>query len=231
MNQRTWFKNRLTREAITEGRFAKIAAEAERIGAFKALDPEVREANRREVLARVAPGEDVWIFAYGSLMWNPAFLHEENVTGRIYGYHRRFCLWSRIGRGSPECPGLILAIDRGGSCRGVAIRIAAENVAEETEIIWRREMIAGTYVPRWVDVRTARGLIPAVAFTVNRSHELYSGLLPFDETARHIARSEGQIGRCRDYLIDMVDHLDELGIPDRPMHELLRRVKRHADDG
>ena len=231
MNQGPWFKNRLTREAITEGRFAEIAAEAERIGAFKALDPDVREANRREVLARVAPGEDVWIFAYGSLMWNPAFLHEEHVTGRIYGYHRRFCLWSRIGRGSPECPGLILAVDRGGSCRGVAIRIAAENVAEETQIVWRREMIAGTYAPRWVNVRTARGLIPAVAFTVNRSHELYSGPLPFDETARCIAQAEGQIGRCRDYLIDMVAHLDELGIPDRPMHELLGRVKSHVDDG
>lgn len=225
MKTASHFGRGLTRESITEASFSALAEEAERIGAFKALDPEIREANRRNMLAGVPPDEDVWIFAYGSLMWNPAFICEEQVTGRIYGFHRHFCLWSRIGRGSPENPGLILAIDFGGSCRGVAMRIAAENVVDETQIIWRREMIADTYSPRWVQVHTEQGLIPAITFAVNRSHELYSGLLSLDEMARSIAQAEGRLGLCREYLADLVARLDELSIPDRAMHKLLRRVE------
>ena len=216
------------REDFTEENLAIIAAEAARVGAFTALGRDAREASRRGLLARHAPGAAVWVFGYGSLMWNPAFHCAARRPGLVYGYHRRFCLWMTMGRGTPDIPGLMLGLERGGSCRGVALKIAPHHVESETTILWRREMMTGTYQPRWVSVHTEDGPLAAIAFVANHGHPRYSGRLDLDTMVRAIALARGRLGHCRDYLRQTVRHLDELGIGDGPMHRLLRRVEAYG---
>ncbi len=199
--------------------------------AFRALGHDVvpqeeRAASLRATLERVPAGRDVWVFGYGSLMWNPAFHHVEIRPARAGGWHRSFCLRNTFGRGSPENPGLTLALERGGSCAGLALRIAAEQVESELGILWNREMITGAYTPRWLRLRTDAGEIEAVTFTANRASRRYAGRLPLDETARLMARAHGPLGSCRDYLERTVAELDRLGVRDGSMHALLRAVQR-----
>jgi len=219
------------REDFTEENIEIIAAEAARVGAFTALGRDAREASRRRLLARHAPGAAVWVFGYGSLMWNPAFYCDARRPALVYGYHRRFCLWMTMGRGTPDIPGLMLGLERGGSCRGVALKIAPQHVESETTILWRREMMTGIYEPRWVNVRTEDGRLPAVTFVANHAHPRYSGRLDLEATVRAIALARGRLGLCRDYLRQTVCHLDELGIGDGPMHRLLRRVEAYVSAG
>ena len=108
----------------------------------------------------VAPDQDVWVFGYGSLMWNPAFHHVELRPARLHGWHRSFCLWNTFGRGSPEKPGLMLALQPGGACAGVALRIAADAVPSELGVLWNREMLTGAYLPRWVGSPARRARSP-----------------------------------------------------------------------
>lgn len=187
------------------------------------------EAERHASIAAIlgsdgAPAEDVWVFGYGSLMWNPAFHHAERRTATLPGWHRRFCLWTPLGRGSPDCPGLVLGLDNGGSCRGVAYRIRAAEAWEELDIVWRREMVSDGYTPRWVKARTADGPVRAITFTINHGAPRYAGRLSLDQAAAVIARAEGRLGSCAEYLLSTVEHLDTLGIPDRRLHALRDRV-------
>src|SRR5215471_4754000 len=167
----------LRREDFCEEWIAAFAAHAKLFGS-PFLSPEDRAASLRPFIAEIAAGEDVWVFGYGSLMWNPAIHVAESRAGTIYGYHRAFCLNMLLWRASPESPGLMLALDRGGSCHGVAHRIAAEQVESELRIVWMREMLGGTYQPRWVRVRTEHGETRAITFVANRAHPRYAGNLP-----------------------------------------------------
>ena len=196
---------------------------------FPFLDDDERERRRQETLARLRPGEGLWVFGYGSLMWNPAFESTEIRSGLVHGYHRQFCLWTPIGRGTPECPGLMLALERGGACRGLAMHIAPEKVENESRVIWLREMLSGAYHAVWVTVRTDRGKVPAVTFVINREHQQYAGGVSRDDTVKALATAAGQLGRARDYLHNLVLHLDELGLRDGPMHRLYDEVERYAD--
>ena len=212
----------LTRDSIRSGLVHKIIAE---LGIrMRLLTEEELAASRAAVLAGVDLSAGVWLFGYGSLIWNPAFHFTARLTGRIFGWHRRFCLWTHLGRGCPEQPGLVLGLERGGSCHGVAFHIAPEAVEEELAIVWRREMISGAYVPRWVDVNTAVGRVPAVAFVINHGHERYASFLADEEVAEAIATARGFLGPCADYLVNTVDHLAELGIHDRPLERLRQQV-------
>jgi cation transport protein ChaC len=118
----------------------------------------------------------------------------------------------------------VLGLERGGSCRGVAFHIAPEVVEEELEIVWRREMISGAYVPRWVDVQTALGRVPAIAFVINHAHERYARDLSDEEVAEVLATASGWLGPCADYLVNTVDHLAALGIHDRPLERPRQQV-------
>ncbi len=233
----------LRREDFTRKRVEEIGA------AFRALglpdppyvDHEARDANRRRVLGRLRPGEDLWIFGYGSLMWNPAFEHDDHVPATLWGYHRRFCLHMTLARGSPECPGLMLGLDRGGMCHGLALRIPASRVHEETDILWMREMIAGTYEPRWVPLRlaTRKGAVgasvparpQAVTFTVNRAHPRYTGRLPIAEVARRIATASGELGSCREYFEETIAHVRSLGLRDRHLEDIARALEAFDRSG
>ncbi len=208
-----------------------IAAEAEAMGLFHVLTPEQRQQSKRDTLAAAPPGENVWVFAYGSLMWNPAFPYRERRAARLHGYHRKFCFWVLLGRGAPDRPGLMLALEPGGVCDGVAFRVRRDEADAALRPVWMREMLSGAYRPRWVTLRTSEGKVKAVTFVMNRDHPMYVGDLSLDATARHIAFAEGSMGPCHDYLVSTVAHLDELGIGDGPMHDLLNRAEEHRRRG
>ena len=183
-----------------------------------------REATRAGVLAR--GGKDLWVFAYGSLMWDPGIHIVEIRTATLAGFHRSFCLKSKIGRGSRDWPALMAALDSGGACQGLALRIPAEHVDRETEILWRREMLAGSYVPTFVAVETPQGTIEeAVTFVINRQSDRYVQL-DVEETARLIATGRGSRGTCREYLENLADRLELLGLDDPAIRDLRQRVRR-----
>jgi cation transport protein ChaC len=186
-----------------------------------------REATRAGVLAR--KGRDLWVFAYGSLMWDPGIHIVEIRTATLSGFHRSFCLKSRIGRGSADNPAVMAALDCGGACRGLALRIPAAHVDRETEILWMREMLAGSYVPTFVPVETPQGRIEeAVAFVINRQSDRYVQL-DIEETARLVATGRGVRGTCLEYLENLADRLELLGLDDPAIRELRRRVRRQLE--
>ena len=210
----------LTREDIISGRIENMIIEAERLGLSTRLSPEERRKSKEKALARFAPDEEVWLFGYGSLMWNPCIHYVDHQRALVFGYHRSFCLQTLIGRGTPERCGLVLALEPGGSCQGIAFRIAAELADAELDIVWNREMISGAYQPRVVKVQTPLGVRRAITFIMDRQHPRYLGGLNLQAAATMIAHAKGELGTCAEYLFNTVQHLDELGIVDGPMHRL-----------
>ncbi len=220
----------LTRESLRTGFLQQLVARGG--DSIKFLSEEELAETRRRVLLEHEPGQDLWLFAYGSLIWNPAFHFVAREPARLAGYHRRFCLWTHLGRGSKECPGLILGLDRGGSCRGVAFRIAHPKIETELEIVWRREMLSAAYRPTWVKLQTASGPCQALTFVINRKHERYAGRLEDDAVADAIANAEGPLGTCAEYLFNTTEHLAELGIADPNLKRLCDEVAaRRAEAG
>ena len=212
----------LTRAYLESGLLQKAIAQAG-LGMHLLSESEL-QASIQQTLAKQKPNSDVWLFAYGSLIWNPIFHFAEYRTGTIYGLHRRFCLWTPLGRGTPDNPGLVLGLDRGGSCRGIAYRIAANSLMSELTIVWRREMIVGSYVPTWVKFYHERQVVEAIAFVVNRCHSGYAGNISFDGTVDTIATAKGQLGSSADYLFQTVDGLNSVGIQDKPLLRLRDQV-------
>jgi cation transport protein ChaC len=173
--------------------------------------------------------EPVWIFAYGSLMWDPDCPRAEAEPALLHGYHRRFCLYSYDYRGTRERPGLTLGLDRGGACRGIVLRLPPGSLAATIDRLWAREMTAPrVYDMRLLPVRTRCGGRKAFGFTVRRDHPDYAGRLSPDETARIIAGAVGRRGACRDYLAGTVRHLAALGLADAPLQRLAARVQALA---
>ncbi|HWE17205.1 MAG TPA: gamma-glutamylcyclotransferase [Hyphomicrobiaceae bacterium] len=191
------------------------------------LSDEEREATRAGVLAR--NGKDLWVFAYGSLMWDPGIHIVEIRTATVVGFHRSFCLKSQFGRGSRDKPALMAALDCGGGCQGLVLRIPARHVDQETRILWRREMLAGSYVPTFVPVETPQGGIDeAVAFVINRACDRYVQL-DIEETARLIATGAGFRGTCLEYLENLAERLELLGLEDAAIRELRVRARRYLE--
>lgn len=217
-------KLKLTRETILDGslRAASIAL----LGpGQKYMTDEERTRHIGEMLASAPQPERIWVFGFGSLIWNPAFHFVERRTALVHGFHRQFCLWSKAGRGSPQSPGLMLALEPGGSCHGVAYRIAPGQVETELDVVWRREMMTGAYRAVWVTAHTPEGVEHAIAFAANHAHERYVRGLDTDETARLLATGAGPLGSCCDYLLDTVSHLEALGIRDKRLEALVERVR------
>jgi cation transport protein ChaC len=174
-----------------------------------------------EIAALRDGGDPVWIFAYGSLLWD-AELHDAAAEpALLYGYHRSFCLYSYDYRGTAANPGLTLGLDRGGSCRGAALQLPTEAL----DRVWHREMSGRVvYAARLLRVQTATGARQTVAFTALRSCPDYAGTLPLDEAARMILNAAGRRGTCRDYFENTLRHLEQLGLADRPLRRLADRV-------
>lgn len=182
------------------------------------------------------PGEPVWVFGYGSLMWNPGFRFVDRCDAILHGFHRRFCVYSFRYRGTPEAPGLVLGLDRGGSCRGVAFKIAPDDAPEALQYLWDREMVNGVYRPTLVRLRDltdrkspSNRPLNAATFVVDRSHEQYCPDLSLDTAAALIASRHGQNGPNADYLTNTVAHLTAVGITGTALHRLAERVSTIRD--
>ncbi len=169
--------------------------------------------------------EGVWVFGYGSLMWNPDFKLADKRTGIVLGYHRRLCLKSIVYRGTPDYHGLVFGLDKGGSCQGMAYRIATENIHSELQIIWEREMFAETYIPTWVSVKSDWETVSAITFVINQEHEHYLPDLELEEIAERVVKAEGTCGTCHDYVQNTVKSLHQLGLRDPTLEQLLTLIE------
>ena len=172
------------------------------------------------------PGGDFWVFGYGSLIWRPGFPHKEARPAMLHGFHRRFCVYSHRYRGTPDCPGLVLGLTRGGSCRGLAYKVPEAEGEAVMDYLYEREMVLGVYDPTWLKLRLDTGeTIRAAGFVVDPSHQQYAGRLSYDEMAQLILQGEGKGGTCLEYLRNTVQHLEALDMHDHALHRLLREVE------
>ena len=171
-----------------------------------------------------------WVFGYGSLMWDPGFDHLEAHPALMRGYHRAFCIYSRHYRGTPAHPGLVLGLAPGGSCRGMAFRIANPKWPQVRDYLHAREMTAYIYRPRTISVRTRGLTVPAHTYVADHQHPNYAGGLAATKIARIIARAVGERGSNRDYLEQTVRHLADIGVKDNGLRQLQALV-RQLDGG
>ena len=172
--------------------------------------------------------DDLWVFGYGSLMWRPGFDFIERVPARLIGLHRALCVYSFVYRGTPERPGLVLGLDRGGMCRGIAFRVAAEKRQSTVEYLRAREQVTTVYleVVRRIELEEPeRRQVQALCFIVNRSHVQYAGRLTLAECLHHVRQGHGSSGPNRDYVLETVQALEELGYRETDLHLVAEALK------
>lgn len=186
------------------------------------------EARRLLIETRAARPKDepMWVFAFGSLMWNPCFEHDVKAPALLRGYDRKFHIWTTRARGTPDNPGLGLCLeDCCGMCRGIAYRLVEDDVEDAWERLWEREMGSGIYRPAWVSVETeSYDRVVALTFIVNRDHPHYAGPMPSDRMATIMAGAKGSYGLCRDYLAGTIEEMRKLDVIDSDLEALLARV-------
>lgn len=220
-------KGELRRDDFTPERIAAYAQLVEKAGlGYSFLSQDAREANRSGFLASHPPGTDLWLFGYGSLMWNPAIETAGSRAARIEGFQRSFSLSLAFGRATPDRPGLMLIVEEGGACSGVAWRIAADKVESETQILWMREMLSGAYRPVWLDLVFPDGAVArGFTFAAQPGHPRLEIGLDFETTARRIAAAEGERGTNRDYLFQCAAALARHNLADDLVARLDARVR------
>lgn len=167
----------------------------------------------------------LWVFGYGSLMWRPGFAYEACEPALLRGYHRAFCVYSVHHRGTAQRPGLVLGLDRGGACRGRAYRVAARNAEAIIAYLDEREQVTAVYLCRMVTLEIGGKRVAAMTYVADRGHSQYAGKLASRRVAEIILGGRGVSGENPEYLENTVAHLDELGIADGPLHELLELVR------
>ena len=205
----------LTRELLLAGKLGAIVAKSN--PGARILDDAERAASLRAILdSRPEQGDGLWVFAYGSLIWNPLLEIEREQLAVAVGWHRAFCLLAKSGRGTPEHPGLMLGLREGMRCIGAVLRIAEEKLEMELDLLWRREMVADGYIPRWVPIEDGDGVAmgQAIAFTINPHGPAYCGDLPEMETVRRLATAKGGLGTAAEYLFRTRDGLRAMGMMD-----------------
>jgi cation transport protein ChaC len=172
---------------------------------------------------------DLWVFGYGSLMWRPGFAFLEQSQATLHGYHRSLCIYSHVHRGTPERPGLVLGLDRGGSCHGVAFRVAADRREETITYLRAREQATLVYRETWHRLRLIDGrIVISVAYTVDRSHIQYAGKLPQEDLMRLVLQGIGISGKNPDYVLATHQHLVSLGLKDRTLAALVKGLSASA---
>ena len=197
----------------------------------------VSDEDRCQSLERMLAGwngcDPVWVFAYGSLIWNPDLDYDAKHCGIVHGFHRSLCLWSRVYRGTPDKPGLVLALDRGGSCQGVAFRVPGGIVRRELAKLWKRELVTGAYEPRWLKVRPcgpcARSTIPhedlnAIGFVIRREGSAYAGKLEEPTLLDTLRHARGLNGSSAEYLFATVESLSAHGLEDPRLEQIASRL-------
>ncbi len=167
------------------------------------------------------PEHDLWVFGYGSLMWNPGFAYEECSPARIFGLHRRLCLWSHKYRGTAERPGLVLGLAAGGSCNGVAFRLTDEDRDAKLDYLYEREMVSDAYRPvvKPVYLESER-VVTALTFASRTDHPQFAPEMPLEQKVNVIRHASGPSGTNIDYIINTVAHLDAMGIRNSDLHRI-----------
>lgn len=216
---------RITADALRDGSLI-AGARLRAAGDLSLLSDAAIEASLDAMLTAHPADEDVWLFGYGSLMWNPAMHYAESRVGVVRGWHRSYCLWAHMGRGTPDSPGLMLALDRGGSSVGMLFRFPAATARAELLLPWRREMFTGAYMARWVRVDTDAGPVRAASFIANPAHPRYAGRLAEAEIAARLAVATGSLGSCAEYLAHTLSVLHGHGRTDHRLDRLQRLVSR-----
>ena len=193
---------------------------------FVHMSPEKKQQSLLETRAGRPSDEPMWIFGFGSLMWNPCFDYDIKTAAVLRGYDRKFHIWTTRARGTPDNPGLGLCLeDCAGACRGVAFRLVEGDVEAAWERLWEREMGSGIYRPVWVSLESEDyDRIVALTFVVNREHPHYAGPMPSERMANIMAGAKGSYGLCRDYLAGTIEEMRKLDVSDSDLEELLSRV-------
>jgi cation transport protein ChaC len=181
--------------------------------------------NREALLANWPPSQDLWIFGYASLIWRPEFEILEQHPTKVQGWHRALKMWSRLNRGTPECPGLVFALLSGGSCQGLVFRTPASQVRQTIEQLWLREMPNSVYTTRWLQCPTPQGPVNALAFTLPRSSPSYTGNLSPEQYQHIFQNATGRYGTTLDYAKETFHSLKQQGIHDKALEALLRHAK------
>ena len=173
--------------------------------------------------------DDLWVFGYGSLMWRPGFDFTERTLATVRGYRRALCVYSHVHRGTPDKPGLVLGLDRGGACRGVVFRVAASTAEATLAYLRAREQVTMVYLERRLRARLADGrTVPALAYIVDRTHAQYAGALDLPALERHVRQGVGVSGANPDYVRATYAHMLDLGITDEVLSVLARRFAPDA---
>lgn len=222
----------VTREFLLSGAFEALIRRS--TPDVRLLSATEREASLARVLAARPAGAGFSVFGYGSLIWNPAIRIGARRRVLVRGWHRSFCLLTRGGRGTPEYPGLMLGLDEGGSCEGVALDLDVGDAPGELAILWRREMVADGYIPRWVPVLTPGGGDGgwALAFTINPAGPSFIGGLDEDAVAARLAVARGSLGTCAEYLFNTIEGLAASGIADPYLDAIAAKLRaRSVSDG
>ncbi len=176
--------------------------------------------------------EDFWVFGYGSLMWNPGFEHVESTQARLFGYRRSLCIRSWVHRGTEEHPGLVLGLDRGGSCLGMAFRTRPEDADAVLDYLRRRELVTHVYLERRLPVRLADGRnVLAVTYVADRKHRQYASGIDTAHAAEVVHSAVGQSGPNHAYVMNTLAHLREMRIRDQWLEEVGEKVRRLAEAG
>jgi glutathione-specific gamma-glutamylcyclotransferase len=171
---------------------------------------------------------DLWVFGYGSLMWRPGFDVLERVPAKLIGMHRALCVYSFVHRGTPEKPGLVMGLDRGGMCRGIAYRVAAAKREETIAYLREREQVTSVYLEAMRRIALedeTRRQVRALCYTVDRGHVQYAGRLSIDESVHYVRQGHGRSGNNRDYVVETVRALEALGYRETELHLIAERLK------
>ena len=178
-------------------------------------------------------GEDLWVFAYGSLMWRPVFPFVEQIEARLIGAHRALCVYSFVHRGTAERPGLVLGLDRGGACRGIAYRVSVAERMRTVAYLRKREQVTSVYRevirPVWLR-RQPEERVPALCYMVDRGHPQYAGRLALEQQLHHVRQGHGLSGANRDYVIATVASLEQLGYRESQLHQLAQMLGGQRPD-
>lgn len=199
-------------------------------GPIRRLTDEMRKESLRATLSAAPQEDDVWVFGYGSLMWNPNVTFVERRIGSVRGYERRLCVWSSRARGTAVNPGIGFGLERGkGGCCGIVYRLDGETLDADLRVLWEREMTTGIYQPHWLPVETQAGHISAIAFVVDPEHPQYADGLSHEEIAEVIAQASGNYGSCSEYLEKTVQELVALGVSEPEFNKLLALVNARIE--
>ncbi len=214
-------KIKLTKNNISDGYIREFINKIE--GSDRVLSDKELIQERNKILSPTIQNKDLYVFAYGSLLWNPTIDFEKQLYGKIYGFHRSFCMLTKLGRGSYENPGLMLGLDKGGSCKGILFKLKKKNALKNIDILFKREMVTKAYVPKLLNAHLKNGSrVKAIAFTVDKNHKNYFKEKCYYKKISMISKASGFLGSCREYLKNTAESLEEINIKDKEITSLMK---------